>query len=200
MQRPTKLVQLLLCAPLLALAQSSGPEQAAPPTAAPTAAPPPPPQTPPPPAADQMPGQVSAEAPPVGPQQSNSGQWVYTSQYGWVWMPYEPADTFVPPNGGVPEMYVYYPSAGWVWIAAPWVWGLGPRPYFVFGPAHYVWWGRGFGRWYGFAPKYANWGPRGYWVGGRWTAPRVHYVEPHELARVPAHPAVREGHAGHGHR
>jgi hypothetical protein len=147
---------------------------------------------------EQMQGGLSVEAQPVGPQ-SESGQWVYTGQYGWVWMPYDSADTYVPTNGAPPEMYVYYPSAGWVWIAAPWVWGLGPRPYFVFGTTRYVWWGRGFGRWYGFAPKYSSWGPRGYWVGGRWTAPTAHYVEPHDLARTPAHPSVREGHAGHGH-
>jgi hypothetical protein len=148
---------------------------------------------------EQMQGGLSVEAQPVGPQQAESGQWVYTGQYGWVWMPYDSADTYVPTNGAPPEMYVYYPSAGWVWIAAPWVWGLGPRPYFVFSTARYVWWGRGFGRWYGFAPKYSSWGPRGYWVGGRWTAPTAHYVEPHDLARTPAHPSVREGHAGHGH-
>jgi len=199
MMNPMKLIPVLVCAPLLVLAQTPPPDQAQPPTAAPTGAPPPPPPAPPPPNAGQV-QEVTPDAEPVGPQQSGAGQWVYTGQYGWVWMPYDAADTYVPTGGSPPEMYVYYPSVGWCWVVAPWVWGLGPRPYFVFGTAHYIWWGRGFGRWYGFAPRYATWGPRGYWVGGRWAAPRVHYVAPHELARQPAHPAVRDGHAGHWHR
>jgi hypothetical protein len=34
-----------------------------------------------------------------------------------------------------PYAYVYYPSYGWTWLAAPWIWGWGAYPYFgVHGP------------------------------------------------------------------
>src|SRR6266545_3263510 len=54
-------------------------QESAPPTSEPPAqAPPPAPsQTPPPPAQE---GRTTGTVPP--------GQWVYTQQYGWVWMPY----------------------------------------------------------------------------------------------------------------
>jgi hypothetical protein len=125
------------------------------------------------------------QSPVPPPAPSPSGQWVYTSQYGWIWIPYGNAYTYLPAGGVAPDMYVYYPSFGWTWVVAPWVWGLGPRPYFgVVGYTHFVWYGRGFGRWYGFAPRYVTWGPRGYWAGGRWMAPHNVYpgVAPHYAA------------------
>ena len=80
-------------------------------------------QGPPPPAA--MGPQAAAPAP------GRTGQWVYTQQYGWVYMPYGQAYTYVPPSdNGYPYMYLYYPRYGWTWVAAPWVWGWGPRPHF----------------------------------------------------------------------
>jgi hypothetical protein len=99
-----------------------------------------------------------------------SGQWVYTSQYGWVWMPYGSAYTYAP-AGAYPDMYVYFPSYGWRWVVAPWVWGIGPRPYFgVYGWARYGWYGHGFGRWYGFrgGPVWAGrgWGHPGWYNPG----------------------------------
>src|ERR1700694_2639861 len=64
-------------------------------------------------------------------QTASSGQWVYTQQYGWVWMPYGDAYSYVPPDGeGEPYEYVYYPSYGWTWGVGPWVWGYGPLPEF----------------------------------------------------------------------
>jgi hypothetical protein len=105
---------------------------------------------------------------------ASDGQWVYTEQYGWVWMPYGDKFTHVPPDGGVPNMYVYYPEAGWCWVIAPWLWGWGPRPYFgMLGPGFYGWWGVGLGRWFGFAGPYRHlgWEHRGYWGGGRWITP-----------------------------
>ena len=62
-----------------------------------------------------------------------SGQWVYTDGYGWVWMPYEQSYTYVTPAEDDAYAYVYYPAGGWTWIRAPWVIGIGPRPYW--GPA-----------------------------------------------------------------
>jgi hypothetical protein len=146
---------------------------------APEMTPPPPPASPGPPVETAPPlEQEQVSAPPA------SGQWVYTGQYGWVWMPYGAGYTYLPAGGSVPDMYVYYPSFGWCWVVAPWVWGLGPRPFFgVYGFARFGWYGRGFGHWYGYAPRYAGWGGRGYWGGGRWVAPHVAYSAPHVVAR-----------------
>jgi len=61
----------------------------------------------------------------------SAGQWVYTDLYGWVWMPYGDQYAYagtVP--GSSPYAYVYYPSRGWTWLAAPWILGGGAYPYF----------------------------------------------------------------------
>jgi len=107
--------------------------------AEPTEPPPAPPQTLPPP-----PAQAQAPAPQAAP----AGQWVYTAQYGWVWMPYGDAYTYVPPSGyGEPYEFVYAPVYGWSWVVAPWVWGWGPWPHFgFFGPSRFAWFGHGWWR------------------------------------------------------
>src|SRR5689334_7360187 len=91
-------------------------------------------------------------------------------------------------------MYVYYPAYGWRWVVAPWVWGIGPRPYFGFyGWARYGWYGHGFGRWYGFrgAPVWAGRG----WV--RPGGPVVHPVGPRVVVRPAPHAvAPRPGYFG----
>lgn len=67
------------------------------------------------------------------------GQWVYTQQYGWLWMPYDEPYTSVPVTGA-PTIYAYAPTLGWSWVSAPWVVGLGPVPYYgVFGRARFAW-------------------------------------------------------------
>ena len=70
-----------------------------------------------------------------------TGQWVFTSQYGWVWMPY--GNQYVDEGySGAPSpyAYVYTVSVGWSWVAAPWLWGWGPYPYFgIRGPRYYGW-------------------------------------------------------------
>ena len=104
--------------------------------------------------------------PPTEPQQSpprqapaDTGQWVHTAQYGWVWMPYGDDYTYAPEDGSTPSMYVYYPDFGWCWLTAPWLWGWGPMPYFgLLGPGYYGWYGRGLGRWGGFAGHYGRFG------------------------------------------
>ena len=176
---------LLLITPMVAGAQTATPDYDAysePPIPQPQGEPPAPPDvTPGPPVTEpaqpeQAPEPYVQQSPVPPPAPSPSGQWVYTSQYGWIWMPYGNAYTYLPAGGVSPDMYVYYPSFGWTWVVAPWVWGLGPRPYFGFyGYTHFVWYGRGFGRWYAFAPRYVTWGPRGYWGGGRWIAPHAVY-------------------------
>jgi hypothetical protein len=121
-------------------------------------------------------------------------------------MPYGDQYTYLPAGGGAaPDMYVYYPASAGVWVVAPWVWGLGPQPYFgVRGVVGFGWWGRGFGRWYGFAPRYAAWGGRGYWGGARWVAPHVAYAAPHVYAAPHAyaapHPVARGPVGGGGFR
>src|SRR5712692_3853764 len=107
---------------------------AQPTTAAPIETPPPPPEEPPAP-----PEQVQMQAPqatvPQSGQQVSTGQWVYTYQYGWLWMPYGAQYSYEPSTvGAYPYAYVYYPIYGWTWLTSPWVWGLGPLPYFGRGP------------------------------------------------------------------
>ncbi|HEY6098872.1 MAG TPA: hypothetical protein VIW03_05555 [Anaeromyxobacter sp.] len=109
-----------------------------------------PPPTPPP---SELPPALSSESPPSPPAQAEQaspppGQWVYTQQYGWIWMPYSDRYTYAPPGGyGEPHVYVYYPAYGWTWLAAPWVWGVGPWPFFgVMGPARFAWYVHGWWR------------------------------------------------------
>lgn len=97
-----------------------------------------------PPYESPSPPQAESQAPSSLPD----GQWVYTQQYGWIWMAYADGYTHVPANGyGEPYAYVYYPTFGWTWLAAPWVWGFGPWPSFgVYGPARFGWYGHGWWR------------------------------------------------------
>src|SRR5215469_15499363 len=188
------LATLLLTFPLLVGAQVSPPVDAPPapvqsPETAPESALPPPPET----APSLPPAEVNAPPEPTAPPQAErvnvppvDGQWVYTAQYGWVWMPYAQQFVYLPVSGAPPQMFVFYPAFGWRWVVAPWVWGLGPQPYWgVHGVARFVWWGRGFGRWYGFGPRYVGWGGRYYWTGGRWVTPKRRYVSARVVARSP---------------
>jgi len=195
---------LLLIAPLVASAQvvSTTPPVDQPPTAQPQAVPPPPPYAPPPPATsapvEPLPQDAYAQPsvppssqygspdvqeplpPPAVAAPSTSGQWVYTSQYGWIWMPYGSAYTYLPASA-YPDMYVYAPAWGWRWVVAPWVWGIGPRPYFgVYGFNRFVWYGRGFGRWYGYRA-----GP--VWASRRWYGSPTHRVYPGAVIRPAPH-------------
>ncbi len=109
----------------------------APPTQQPMTQPPAPPANPPPAV------QANPVPRPAPTQPGASGQWVFTQQHGWLWMPY--GEQYVYPNESYPMEYVYAPRYGWTWLAAPWVWGWGPRVYFsIGGPVHYGWYHRGF--------------------------------------------------------
>ncbi len=150
---------VLVASPLAARADDEMPQAVQPTSQAPTWVPPPPTEV------DAETGTevaVQASAP--------AGQWVFTSQYGWIWMPFGSGFTFVPVSGATPNMFVYYPVVGWTWVIAPWVWGWGPQPWCAAGWGGYPWWGWGFGRWYGFAGPYSSaaWHGGGYWGGGRW--------------------------------
>lgn len=190
------------------------PQPTQPNSAAPTTAPPPPPANipAPPTASPDVSGQEAV------PQQSTAGsegeaqpspppgQWTFTAQYGWVWMPYGDDYTYVPSDGGSPDMYVYSPSVGWAWVIAPWIWGWGPMPYFgVYGP-RFAWWGRGYGHWYGFQSGFNTWNGRGYFRGGQWSGygrgspapPRSGYVHPTEQARAPGSAFAAPPRTGYG--
>jgi hypothetical protein len=150
------------------------PQAVQPPAPPPDQAPPPPPSEVPPPPVQQPEAQTIAP----GPGGEAGGQWVYTSQYGWVWMPYGTRYTYEGTAADTnPYAYVYYPSYGWTWLVAPWVWGWGTYPYFgVFGASHFAWYrglyraGYGWGRYRGGSPGAFRSGYGGGWrgYGGGW--------------------------------
>jgi len=117
-----------------------------PPAPPPKETPPPPAtQAPPPPHAQPIepPAAATAPRPPAPTAPPPAGQWVYTRQYGWLWMPYEQAYTYVVPDAATAYMFVYYPAFGWRWVVAPWVLGFGVAPYWgALGPVHFVWYAR----------------------------------------------------------
>lgn len=116
----------------------------------------PPPGRPPPPAPEQLPPieeDGAAEPPaPVAPPaavEPPAGRWVYTVQYGWAWLPYSDAYTYVPAGGqGQPHEFVFLAAggSGWTWVAAPWIWGLGPWPTLGDRPASFGWYRHGWWR------------------------------------------------------
>jgi len=181
-----QLLVTITAALLLAASAEAQTTQATPPGPPPSTTPVPvAPPSPPPTVAPTMPAAPTSPPPEqenvagTAPEPSTQGEWAYTDQYGWVWVPY--ADNFVnvPSTGAVPQMYVYQPSVGWTWVVAPWVWGLGPQPYLVSGPGRFAWWGQGFGHWHAFNGEYAQWPARGYYHGGRWYGHRDVYTVPH---------------------
>jgi hypothetical protein len=109
----------------------------------PVEGPPPPPRDlpePPPEVAAQMVVDEPTPQPPAAPPVD--GQWVYTGQYGWVWMPYAQSYTYVPADGN-PSMFIYGPTLGWRWVSAPWVFDYGPAPYWgVRGRGYFSWYSR----------------------------------------------------------
>jgi uncharacterized membrane protein YgcG len=180
---------LLLALPGLAGAEDYAPQPVQPDGAAPTWVPPPPTEV------DVTTGeQVAVQS------TTPAGQWVYTSQYGWVWMPYGNSYTYLPTSGSAPNMYVYYPAVGWSWVIAPWVWGWGAMPWFGYaGYGGYPWYGYGYGRWYGYARPYAYAGyyGGGYYHGGRWNGVGPGHAPPphgggYGAPRAPA-PGVHAG-------
>jgi len=130
------LFSFVLAAPALAQTEPPPPppDDVQPPAPPPASQPPPPPT---PPTAQPIEPQVTANTAPA--PSSVPGEWVYTAQYGWVWMPYDQQYTHVIDTSGVAYMFVYYPAFGWRWVLSPWVFGLGPRPHFIHGPGHFAW-------------------------------------------------------------
>jgi hypothetical protein len=77
----------------------------------------------------------------AAPPPPSSGQWVFTSQYGWVWMPYGRQYVDEGSYGAdTPYQYVYTVRLGWTWCSAPWLWGWGAYPWFGrLGPYRFGW-------------------------------------------------------------
>ena len=129
------------------------------------------------------------QEPPQAPG-SAAGQWTYTSQYGWVWLPYGQRYTYVDTAGELAFSYAYYPASGWMWLASPWVLGFGPRPYWgTYGYNHFAWHARPWFHVGVYRPT----------VWSRWNRP---YVVAHPRAFAPAphfvqHRAFGGGHRGH---
>ena len=87
--------------------------------------------------ADENPPIPTPPPPATQPASPATGQWEYTTQDGWLWIPYGQPYTYVNDDTSVAYEYVYYPALGWHWVFAPWVLGIGPSPY---------WGGRGYAR------------------------------------------------------
>ncbi len=49
-----------------------------------------------------------------------TGQWVYTTDDGWIWVPPRTTTTVV---DGVPYAHLYTPEHGWSWYVSPWGYG-----------------------------------------------------------------------------
>lgn len=178
--RGTRLALLVGTLPALAFAQpAADPNPPAPPPPAPEAMPAdaPPAQPPPPPMAQPPPpAPAPSAAPQPQPVAGPAGQWVYTNQYGWIWIPYAQEYTYIPGDLQVfPDQYVYYPAYGWRWVVAPWVYGYGPAPYWgTLGPRSFVWYSRPWfrvGGYWGWG-AYRGWGRYRGWVGPRSWGPR----------------------------
>jgi hypothetical protein len=176
----------------------ASPQAVQPPTPAPDLQPPAPPlQPPPPPVQTETQTQVQPE-PAAGAAGATGGQWVYTAEYGWIWMPYGNQYTYEgSPNDAYPYSYAYYPSYGWMWLAAPWVWGWGAYPYFgPRGPLGFGWYvglhRAGYG-WGGYRGGGHGWGgaPRGTGSGGYRSAGNSGY-------RGGAGGSSHGGFSGHG--
>jgi hypothetical protein len=121
-----------------------------------------------PPAEAPVQAQVVAEAP------TSQGQWVWTEQYGWVWVP---ADAVPLAVQGEPYVYLYTPTYGWTWFDSPWGW---------YGPAGGWGWAR---PWYGgyWGPRYHVYAPRAVQVAppAYRVAPRATNVAPPAYRAVP---------------
>jgi len=130
-------------------------------------APPPPQAAPPPPVAQPAPPVAQQAAPAPAPMQAQAqanGQWVYTQQRGWLWMPYGEQYVYAPEGVAQPSAYVYAPAYGWTWIDAPWVWGWGPQIRFSLGgPIRFGWYHHGFAR-----PYYRGVYRGGHYYGGHY--------------------------------
>jgi hypothetical protein len=148
------------------------------------------PEPPPPPEAAYASPAGYAPAPVAVAAPAPAGQWVYTQQYGWVWMPYGANYTYVTATDAA-YTFAYYPRFGWRWLAAPWVLSVGPTPRWGhLGPVHFAWYGR---------PRFHGYVAHSTWYGRpEYRAPIVHatWGRPAVRGNVVWH---NEGGHGEGH-
>jgi hypothetical protein len=97
-------------------------------------------QSPPPPPSE---GQAQASPHPAAVRRGAAagGSWVYTLEYGRIWVPYANEHTY----GGMaaaasPYWYSYRPLYERLWLAEPWLWSLDVQPDFgPLGPSGLEW-------------------------------------------------------------
>ena len=90
--------------------------------------------------AEENPSAPTTPPPATQPAPAATGQWVYTTQNGWLWMPYGQSYTYVNTDTSLAYEYAYYPAFGWHWVPAPWVLGIGPSPYWGgYGYSRFAW-------------------------------------------------------------
>jgi hypothetical protein len=142
-------------------------QEAPPPPPDPQYQPPAMPEPPAPPQAAAVDYAAAEYAPTPAAPPAPGGQWVYTNQYGWVWMPYGANYTYVA-GSSIAYSYAYYPRFGWRWISSPWVVGVGPSPFWGrLGPVHYAWYGHP--RFFGY-PHVGYYGRPAVYGGGHYAA------------------------------
>jgi hypothetical protein len=187
-----------LCTAASALAQES--ESAAPPPneEPPSEIPPPPPaELPAPPEPQNAPPEAATGSAPIDEPAATpqpEGQWVFTTQYGWVFMPYAQDYTYVPASG-YPLMYVFYPHYGWRWLNAPWVYGVGPHPYW--GPRGYGYFAWHAHPWFSQRAGAYRAGPAG---GYRGAGPGYHHAAAANYRAPAAHGGGGRSHVHSGRR
>ena len=79
-----------------------------------------------------------------------AGQWVFTHEYQWLWLPYDLQYAQVIENAAqrfdysaVAYEYAYHPAFGWHWVVAPWILRFGAVPYWgSLGPGRFAWYAR----------------------------------------------------------
>lgn len=90
--------------------------------------------------AESNPPVPTTPPPATQPAPTATGQWVYTAQHGWIWIPYGQSYTYVTADSSLAYEYVYYPAFGWHWVLSPWVLGVGPAPFWgVHGYGRFAW-------------------------------------------------------------
>jgi hypothetical protein len=136
-----------LCANANADTSDQAEHQARPSSPQPDLVPPVPPTSIPPVPGKELAGPQAPIAPTTSPVPLPSGQWVFTQEYGWLWMPHHQRYAQVIENparrfgySAVAYEYVYCPVLGWHWVVAPWVLRFGAVPYWgTSGPERFAW-------------------------------------------------------------
>lgn len=113
--QPTSRPIVVVQSPELSLSAdaTSPPSTSVPPSQVPAAPPPPPPMAP---------TSTQDVLPPASQwtRAQPGGQWVYTADDGWIWVP---NDASMAPIDDVPYVYLYTATYGWTWYVSPWGWG-----------------------------------------------------------------------------